>query len=55
MSSLVQLASMIPWFAWIPIFAILGGSAISITKIVTDHLERMERIRNGINPEERRF
>ena len=45
-------AGSIPWFAWIPIVAILGGTATSITKMIINHRERMERIRAGDFPPE---
>ncbi len=31
----------IPWFAWIAIIAIIGGTVTSITKLVINHRERM--------------
>ena len=41
----------IPWFAWIPIAAILCGSVSGIFKMRYDHAERMEMLRQGINPD----
>ncbi len=40
-----------PWFAWVAIFAILGGTATSITKLMVNHRERMAQIeRQGPGP-----
>lgn len=45
----------IPWFAWIPIIAIVGGiGSGTITKLVElhhRHKERMSMIRAGIHPD----
>jgi hypothetical protein len=40
----------IPWWAWIPIIAIIGGTVRSIFSINHKHKERMEMIRNGMDP-----
>ncbi len=46
---------MIPWFAWIPIVAIVGGIVRStitgIVKSTYQHRERMEMIRMGMHPD----
>ena len=34
----------IPWFAWIAIIAILGGTATGITRLMISHRERMAEI-----------
>lgn len=34
----------IPWYAWVAIVAIGGGTATSITKLVVTHRERMAQI-----------
>ena len=45
----------IPWFAWIPILAILGGiTSGTITKLVElglRHKERMTMIQAGMHPD----
>ena len=43
-------AGSIPWYAWVAIVAILGGSATKITKMIITHVENMERIRHGDSP-----
>jgi len=40
----------IPWYAWIPIVAIIVGGVSSIIKLSHKHRERMEMIRHGIDP-----
>ncbi len=47
MEILEQVLSSIPWFAWIAIVAILGGTLKSIIQLSHEHDERMERIRLG--------
>jgi hypothetical protein len=51
MSSTVSILSAFPWYAWIPIAAIIGGSAVAIVKALTTHQERMAMIRQGIHPD----
>lgn len=41
----------IPWFAWIPIVAILAWAITSVARTITRHLERMEKIRHGVDPD----
>lgn len=41
----------IPWWAWIPIVAIVGGILQGTVKMSHRHRERMEMIRQGINPD----
>ena len=46
-----QFLTSIPWFAWISIVAIVCGT---VTQVVNRHYqyeERMEKIRQGINPD----
>jgi hypothetical protein len=40
----------IPWVAWIPIVAILVGGIGGILRMNQRHRERMEMIRQGMNP-----
>ena len=40
----------IPWFAWISIVAIVCSSIGGIAKMRYKHLERIEMIRQGMNP-----
>jgi len=52
MSDFWRWAGSIPWYAWVAIVAILGGSATSMTKAIVNHRERIERIRAGDPPTE---
>ena len=49
MSEFWKLCHSIPWFAWIPIVAILGGCSVAIVGCITCHREKMERLRQGID------
>ena len=40
----------IPWFAWIPIAAIVVGGVQSLVRMSHKHQERMEMIRQGMDP-----
>jgi len=39
-----------PWYGWVAIIAIVTGCLTSILKRHYEHAERMEMIRQGINP-----
>jgi hypothetical protein len=41
----------IPWFAWIPIVAMICGTIGGIVKSVHCHNERMAMIRMGMHPD----
>ena len=45
----------IPWFAWIPIVAIVGGLISSTIKVLVEmryrHTERMAMIQMGMHPD----
>ncbi len=45
--------SHIPWFAWIAIVAIIGGVIRQLVSMSHKHQERMEMIRQGIDPRDR--
>jgi hypothetical protein len=47
----VSILEALPWFAWIPIVAILGATITGIVKLGITHRERMAMIRHGINPD----
>lgn len=51
MSDLSHLFSALPWWAWIAIVAMVCGSTTDFLKRRYRHLERMEMIRQGINPD----
>jgi hypothetical protein len=42
--------SHIPWFAWIAIVAIVGGVIRQLVSMTHKHQERMEMIRQGMDP-----
>jgi hypothetical protein len=54
----VEHFSVIPWFAWIPIVAIVGGvtssTIISVARMTYRHRERMAMIQMGIHPDRER-
>jgi hypothetical protein len=51
MNGVVSILTALPWFAWIPIVAIIGGTVGSVTKMIITHNERMAMIRQGMNPD----
>jgi hypothetical protein len=51
MNGVVSILEALPWFAWIPIVAIIGGTVGSVTKMIITHNERMAMIRQGMNPD----
>jgi hypothetical protein len=51
MQTLVTILNVIPWFAWIPIVAIICGTIGGVVKSITTHQERMAMIRMGIHPD----
>ncbi len=51
MSNVGSVLAVLPWFAWIPIVGIIGGTATSIAKMIFTHRERMAMIHQGIHPD----
>lgn len=51
MSGLASVLGAVPWFAWIPIVAIICGSISQSLRWRYQHAERMELIRQGIHPD----
>ena len=51
MNGVASILTALPWFAWIPIVAIIGGTVGSVTKMIITHNERMAMIRQGMNPD----
>lgn len=41
----------IPWFAWIAIVAMLFGMVKAVIQMNHSHEERMERIKQGMDPD----
>jgi ABC-type nitrate/sulfonate/bicarbonate transport system permease component len=51
MHTLASILSAIPWFAWIPIVAIICGAFNGAICTITKHNERMAMIRMGMHPD----
>ncbi len=51
METLEDVLEGIPWYAWIAIIAIIGGTVSSLVRVILRHQERMERIRRGMDPD----
>jgi hypothetical protein len=51
MSGFVSVLNTLPWFAWIPIVAIVCGTFDGIIKRSIRHRERMAMIQNGFHPD----
>jgi hypothetical protein len=51
MQALAWILSAIPWFAWIPIVAIICGSINGVVLALAKHNERMAMIRMGMHPD----
>jgi hypothetical protein len=51
MESDLAIIGALPWFAWVAIFGIVGGTMTTIFKMGMVHRERMAMIRMGINPD----
>jgi hypothetical protein len=51
MTSVVSIIETMPWFAWIPIVAIICGTIGGLVKTSITHRERMAMIRQGIHPD----
>ena len=50
MTGLAEMLRSFPWWAWIPIIAIVGGTVQQIIRMNHKHRERMEMIRQGMDP-----
>jgi len=53
MSQALSFCESIPWFAWIPIVAIISGSVVKVVAMQHCHAERMAMIQAGMNPGEK--
>ncbi len=51
MQHVMPILNSIPWFAWIPIVAIICGTIGGVVKSITVHKERMAMIRMGMHPD----
>lgn len=51
MQAVSTILDAIPWFAWIPIVAIICGTVTGVVKSMHCHAERMAMIRMGMHPD----
>jgi hypothetical protein len=51
MNSVSTVLEALPWFAWIPIVAIICGTIAGLVKTSITHRERMAMIRQGMHPD----
>jgi hypothetical protein len=51
MQTISTILSTIPWFAWIPIVAIICGTISGVVASAHRHKERMAMIQMGIHPD----
>ncbi len=51
MQYLMSILTAIPWFAWIPIVAIVCGTVQCVAKSSMRHRERIAMIRMGMHPD----
>jgi hypothetical protein len=51
METVASIFNTIPWFAWIPIVAIICGTISGVVCSVHKHTERMAMIRMGMHPD----
>jgi hypothetical protein len=47
----LSILTTMPWFGWVAIAAIVSGCLSGILKMRYQHLERIEMIRQGMNPD----
>jgi hypothetical protein len=40
-----------PWYGWVPIVGMVTGGVVSIVLGSLKHAERMERLRQGLDPD----
>ena len=53
MDSIQEFMSSLPWYAWVAIIAIIGGTISSITRANHTHQQRMAMIKQGMDPSKR--
>jgi hypothetical protein len=51
MTSVVTILNSLPWYAWIPIVAIICGTIAGGCKASITHRERMAMIKQGMHPD----
>lgn len=50
MGAMLAFLNSLPWYAWVTIVAILAGAFQKIVRSIHQHEERMEMIKQGIDP-----
>lgn len=48
---MLEIIEALPWYAWVAIVAVIGGSISSTIVRWMSHRERMEMIRHGMHPD----
>jgi hypothetical protein len=51
MTQVVSILDALPWYAWIPIVAIICGTIGGLVKTSIIHRERMAMIQQGMHPD----
>ncbi|MFT7670324.1 MAG: hypothetical protein ACI8X5_003032 [Planctomycetota bacterium] len=52
METLKDILVRLPWIAWVIVVAIIFSSVKSIVRMTHTHIERMEKIRRGYDPDD---
>lgn len=47
----VDVINAMPWYAWVAIVAIIGGTVTGVVNGLIHHRERMAMLNQGINPD----
>ncbi|QDV91712.1 hypothetical protein RAS2_28160 [Phycisphaerae bacterium RAS2] len=50
MNGIQQILSAMPWYAWIAVIVLVGGIIRQVVSMSHKHRERMEMIRQGMDP-----
>lgn len=50
MNGIQQILNAMPWYAWIAVIVLAGGIVRQIVSMSHKHRERMEMIRQGMDP-----
>jgi hypothetical protein len=51
MNNGVPMIAALPWFAWVAIAGIVGGTITTLYRMAIVHAERMAMIRMGVHPD----
>lgn len=50
MDKLIDFLNQLPWFAWVAIVGIAGGTVVQLVRLSHRHDERMAMIKQGMDP-----